>query len=590
MNPMILSDEEFNQLPDAPDMEAQSMAVLSDEEFNKLPDYTPPQKPKAPAKMGKGEAALTGLGEGASLGFGDELAGVVGAAIDRPVTYLMDRMQGVPSDLAGEPEDSTFKERYQQTRDLARRQQTKAKEDQAGAYYGGMLGGALATGVATGGVGPAGLATRGALEGAAAGLGTSEADLTEGEFGGAAVDTALGAGGGAVIGKTLPMVTKYAGDKIGALKGKAQKFLKNLEQDAAMDLLEVTPLVRTKLANKGVTINKTKSTNVAEELPGFLKEQGSKIRSIGALKEAVDEVKEEAGKKIGEIVNVVDDQIKYVLDNSLDPKFYDEFKFDYNNLANAIDEEFLANIRNVPGYEGQVAKIQKYVNSLRAKEGTLSVKELHEFRKMTDQLVKDFSKSPEKMTQYENVLKFVRSEISDHIKDKIVPFYDKLNIGKLDLETGNISLTKQGTNLAKELYDANRNYKMSSEVSDLINKAEARKDARRLISLTDFILGTGTYAVTDPVTAAVSVAGKKGLEYARPRAQLYASEIVKGISKAVPSVPQSGARVAGIMSAVQGTKYVNVFNDQDPQKNAVKHKLLMERDPEYRKLFNKEQE
>lgn len=565
-----------------------------------LKDYEveAPPVPAQRQKMGKTEAAFTGLGEGASLGFGDELAGLVGAAIDRPVSYAIDRLQGVPSDLAGESEDSTFKQRYTQTRDLARRQQTKAKEDQAGAYYGGMIGGGLATGIATGGIGPAGLTGRAALEGAAAGLGSSEADLTTGEpmeYAQAGVETALGAGIGVAASKAIPAVSKYAGDKLGVLKTKAKTFLKNLEKDAAMDLLEVTPLVRTKLANKGVTLNKTQSTNVAEELPGFLKEQGSKIRSVGALKEAVDEVKDEAGKKIGSIVNEVDDQVNNLVNNSINPSFYDQYKFDYNTLANAIDEEFVAPIRNVPGYEGQVAKIQNYVNSLRAREGTLSVKELHEFRKLTDQLVKDFSKSPEKMTQYENVLKFVRTEISDHIKDKIVPFYDKLNIGKLNIEAGtmDVSSVKGTTNLAKELYDANKNYKMASEVSDLINKAEARKDARRLISLTDFILGTGTYAVADPVTAAMSVAGKKALEYARPRAQLYSSEIAGALGKpaqALSKIPQEGFRVPSILAAVKGTKYANVFNEQDPQKSAVKHKLLMERDPEYRKLFNKEQE
>jgi hypothetical protein len=44
-----------------------------------------------------------------------------------------------------------------------------------------------------------------------------------------------------------------------------------------------------------------------------------------------------------------------------------------------------------------------------------------------------------------------------------------------------------------------------------------------------------------------------------------------------------------LLRKTQGTKYQNIYEqDQDQHTAAVKHKLLYDRDPEYRKLFTED--
>ena len=186
-----------------------------------------------PNKTGKLEAAISGLGEGASLSFGDELAGLYNTLPGSDIPFEIAQDVGEALGLTEtipyreipegfEEPDKSFIDNYTEGRDYARRYKDKSKADQPEAYLGGQIGGGLASGIATGGMGPSSLIAKSALEGGAIGLGSSEADLTKGEIGEAVIDTAKGA----TIGAALPSTLKYGGKaakKATELTGKVLK-------------------------------------------------------------------------------------------------------------------------------------------------------------------------------------------------------------------------------------------------------------------------------------------------------------------------------------------------------------------------------
>lgn len=151
------------------------------------------------------ESLLRGAAQGASLGFADEITAGLESAFT-PKTYKQSLAE-------------------------SRAKYEKSQKDNPYWTLAGEILGGVAPVVATGGAGGvvkgAGLGAKvlagakaGALYGAGSGLGTSTADLTSGEFGKAAKDTAIGAGTGAVIGGVLPPVVggaKWLGKEVADL-------------------------------------------------------------------------------------------------------------------------------------------------------------------------------------------------------------------------------------------------------------------------------------------------------------------------------------------------------------------------------------
>lgn len=150
-------------------------------------DITPKEIP--PTEV---ESALRGASQGASLGFADEAMGALGALGSKYVN----------------PQASILDE-YRRIRDEQRKKDETAKEANPTSYALGNAGGAIGSAFMPGlnaltgakGIQTLGQAAKaGAKLGAIAGLGQSQADLTEGDLSGAASDTAAGAGIGAVTG------------------------------------------------------------------------------------------------------------------------------------------------------------------------------------------------------------------------------------------------------------------------------------------------------------------------------------------------------------------------------------------------------
>jgi hypothetical protein len=147
-----------------------------------LSQYKYDEAPDEPSTL---EAVARGVKQGVTLGFGDEITGALESALTTKT--------------------------YKQARDEARANDEAAKKAHRWGFgIGEVLGGAAIPVPGAGVAGVAGMAIRGAAVGAASGLGNSEADLTEGNIGGAAKDVAYGAGIGGILGAGVGA----AGEKI----------------------------------------------------------------------------------------------------------------------------------------------------------------------------------------------------------------------------------------------------------------------------------------------------------------------------------------------------------------------------------------
>lgn len=174
----FISDADMAKLEQSQPQPAKK--VLSDEDIAKL---------EAASQYSPLESAGRGAMQGATLGFGDEIAGAV---------------QALPEAITS---DKKLKDLYQKYRDIQRKKNDEAQKQNPKSFFAGNVVGGLAPVALTGGAAApetlAGAIGLGASYGAASGLGSSEADLTKGQVGQAAKDTAIGAGIGAGTGAVM---------------------------------------------------------------------------------------------------------------------------------------------------------------------------------------------------------------------------------------------------------------------------------------------------------------------------------------------------------------------------------------------------
>lgn len=254
-------------------------------------------KPAKREETSQGEAALLGAGDYASMGFGDELTGVASGIMHSPIGRWLREKTGVMAPYEGEEVPKSFGEAYKTGRDASRGLAEKAADEHPLTYHGAGIAATVLNplGRAKTGAKFAERAGRAAGLGATAGLGTSKADLGEGEFLEAAKDTAIGAGLG-VAGETVATGVakgaKAVGNKVvGGLK-------KRIVNEAAQG---TTPTAGKHIANAGDPISdlviadprvqKAATAGSAEEgrallKPVFAETKATRDAAYGALREA----------------------------------------------------------------------------------------------------------------------------------------------------------------------------------------------------------------------------------------------------------------------------------------------------------------
>ena len=589
------------------------------------------------------EAVAGGISSGGTFGMDDELYGgikAIGSSLG-----LMDDETSIMDD------SSSFKQNYQAGRDQRRDYKKELAEERPVAFKGSEIVGAVGTGILTGGASLPAITAEAGLYG----LGESEADLTEGEFADALIDTGIGAG----IGLATAGVMK-GGSKL--VKSGYQKAFgkggKDLATDAAGDILELTPKQRADASKDIIKMGPGKVSSVAEELPSYLKEKGGLIQSVKKLKAQAAESLDKSGKEIDDVLTTYQktfDDIKAAKPDVRKMKGVDEVStgvdevatvfqpnqikdmdqmasymaskqaevternlaFKFSDLADRLENN-VVDYRRVAGSEPQIKQLEKHIAKLRkfkSKAGTNQIdqiKELHQYRRDTDRLIKSFINAPKQNASdalVQDALMQTRREMSEHLQVDMLGNMKKF-AGELQ-EVGLIGKDKfdELVGLQDKIYKANRDYKLASYVDSQIDQSIGRKDARKLISLTDVITGA-TVGAGNPLAGVGAVAAKKVAEVVRPRAQLFSKEIGKGIANVggmvknpalQQTMQQTGTKKPGLSeedansfrrayeAKVSGTKYAPLFEGMNEHQKAVRHSLLHETDEGYRSLGKEEE-
>lgn len=272
------------------------------------------EQPEQPSQL---EAGLRGLGQGATLGLGDEIIGGIQAGAAK---------------LTGSDESTL--DLYRKYRDAQRAQEKAASDAHSGTYLAGELASAVIPGLGTIGLAAKGVKGAKAIQaaktanaasiakgigtgaaiGGVAGAGTSEADLTQGEVAPLADDVKTGAAVGGVLGGSISALTK------------AGQAIKNTQfgEDIGRAF---------KLGKKGLSI---KSGQFYDSVIKNIKRQGkNKAEKIGQAYKQASEVKNRIYKELGDMdefqtqkfLDELDDRLKVAVEGKGD------FKITVNEAA-----------------------------------------------------------------------------------------------------------------------------------------------------------------------------------------------------------------------------------------------------------------
>lgn len=218
----------------------------------------------APEPVDSWTALARGLGQGATLRFGDEAGGLVQALGEKylPESWGGGGEQASRASLAG---------LYRQNRDSFRGEDAAAQKAHGGFYGTGDVLGGVPLAIATAGKGGTlgALMKTGALLGAGGGLGGSDADLTRGEALGAMLDTGVGGMLGGVGGAAGYGVGKAVNAGAQWLAGKAAQRVSQatgkIAQLAEKSAGEVTQSARS-AAGTSATAAYKNATNIEEAI------------------------------------------------------------------------------------------------------------------------------------------------------------------------------------------------------------------------------------------------------------------------------------------------------------------------------------
>lgn len=306
------------------------------------------------------QSAGQGALQGSTLGFSDELGGLLGAGMEKG------------ADLIGKGPNTgqSLQELYQQYRDLHRERNKSAEEANPISYLGGNIAGGLPvipeSAASVGG---------GALLGATAGLGASEAQ----DLKGATIDTALGAGIGGATG--------FIGNQI-------SKMLNPEKLEAGAS----------KLASKAGGVKPSKElARVYNKATGEVEEGSNIVRGIGktAMEEnalpitggtdAMYDKTLEAIDRNYDKLNPIIPRVQQKLDQDLSK--YIEAAGSLKDKAYNFINEFADNLSKNPDRDAILQKIQQkympYIDDIMKSDGNLE--QLTQFKKAVYDYATDLS-------------------------------------------------------------------------------------------------------------------------------------------------------------------------------------------------------
>lgn len=410
-------------------------------------EYDIKQSNKTELDPGTLEAGARGIAAAGTAGFADEVAGA-GDAVKRFGQKALQGDLASGQDLLGA---------YERGRDRYRDVDEAAYQNNKLAYGVGAVLPTLATLPATAGLGVANAIKTGAIQGGlgslGGGTGQNQTDITDGDIGKLAKETAMGAAFGGGIGG---VAAKYAPKLADWLKGKSSER-----------------------ATKAIADDAMKAQRKISNLPGGAEAFGKDVQDLGIVKGIqgtkgilgnARSVESKAGKEI--------DSIYQKLDNA-NNEFINPKEFTLSTLQKSLD------------------KMDEYVTGLETRSGTRTMsKPLRNYIDETRRDVEKIASSGDKFTfkdlnQYKrdlDKLAFPDSGINNQVKENLQDMRRMLRDTMVE-DASDLAKTVGQPKLIDDLQKANRSYSVATTAKKALEEKAKREAKNRSISLTDYITG-----------------------------------------------------------------------------------------------------
>lgn len=476
-------------------------SVLSDDELDKLileKVETTTEKSDRPV-----EAFAQGFGNAASFGYLPQIQ----AATEPVIQGVMDYFGGDNTDEKLKAQGFKFEEQpqdsYVQRRDKYIQNQEALSKENPGSYMTGAVGGALTSGIATGGglskfLGGAGDALK--LTGRLGEIGNRF-----GQAVGNGLVTGAIANPGDVEGEVSPLQLRERGDNalkgaaIGAVTqaggeiiGSASRAIKN--SPAVMDKLSRFSSFKSLGASKK-DFAKEFGKDAHGEIGQTLLDKGI-VKAGQSLDEMLPKIQSEkdvAGKAIGEIMKNSDDFVKNP--NVLPfgkKRLLEQTQLNGKKLADIAQARIGKSFKNNLDNSQVKDRVENILNNLKASD-EISILDLQDMKIGLDEAI-DWSKSAREATIIQDQIRTVRGVLDKALKNRVNA------IGRASGDPATITRLK----------DANKMYGQMATAERIAKNKLASDNANRWFSLTDTIVGTGAGAAIGEVNSPEDLV-KKGL-------------------------------------------------------------------------------
>lgn len=451
------------------------------------------------------ESGIRGAAQGLSFGLADEATGAAEAAKD----WLMNDPKG-------------FMDNYKKHRDESRKNYKSAEEANPGTYMAGQFGGGAGTALLSGGTGLGALAAQGALQG----LGSSEADLTEGNYKGAIGDTVIGGSIGAI------------GEGVGRLGGKALGAVAN-----KTGLNKVPSWIADKLGDTAENLAVKATGATGREAEKFADDAGRQLLDRGAVR-FFDSPTNIAGR-LEKMVKAGNQDIDDAL-RTLDAQ---GVTASAENVIGTLQDK-IASLRRDPSQAGLVKKLEGVIDNI-VDTGESSVP-----ISLGEQTKRGFRKAAGN---------WMDPDAGQAGKNAYLAYMDEVEQ----------AATKANPDLAKKFIEGKETYGLLNPIKE----AAERRSSQLSQSPIGGLLDVATTATTgSPVTGIATAVGRRILS---PRIASSGAIIADNLADVVRNTPQALGKFAKPLAdaAARGGNAL-----------AANHFVLLQTNPEYRDLVMKAEE
>lgn len=556
----VLSDAEFDAIPDSQVRKGGKISPISDDDFDSLPDEKPSDR------LGDAEAFLQSTGNAATLGYAPHIAAAIGGLIPDPNADIDEKLRSEGFKIE-QPEDT-----YVSRRDENIKRQEKLGTEHPLSSLAGTVAGSLAPGV---GMSKAAAAIPGMAKG-----GGLLARLGKSAIGGAATAAVMNPGD--IEGEISPLQLGERAEnaKTGALVGAATQGAGEVLKKGADLILGMPQRMKDYAALKAFKSTGAMLKDFRQaDARGQIQKIGEEMLEKGLVKpgytfedvaEQSGELKQKAGALIGDLYDAAETELAGINPAALPPAqqaVLAQTSLNPARIADEIHSSLKGELAGKAGGKKALATVEGILEDLRTNgdvEGNISV--IQEFKEGLDDIIKynrDLSQEP--------LAKQYLFKVRDALKNKVQGRIDALD-------------QVLGGNRLESLKDANQQYGMWANVNRISNDRVMREGANKFMSLTDTIAGAGGAAAGGVVGqmmtgnvegaakgaaigGAMSLANKGMRLYGAPLAATGAQAIGKAGSMITAPIQAAVNPVANAMvqnPVATGSIGANVFNKPHP--------------------------